>query len=325
MKSKRSFFFQKFLKIFLSMSILLFLTAFSGDDELRKVSKKSKISSQIKFKKMGIARTKLSSFATIDNVGSASGLVYHKNSLFIIGDNSGFLTKYNLETKQVSTTALIENASVNIAKKQKPDFEAIALLDNKICVYGSGSTDNREQRISFDLASNEVQSKNMKNRYKKLQKAAGISDKEFNIEGVFFDGDDQYYCQRGNKSSNKNCILKYNAKTEQVDVFYFQFPLVSGSAATFTDAILLENSVYFLASAENTASTYEDGEIMGSVFGTINLKTMTLEHQEVISNNKKFEGITFFKKTGNSLHFLLCEDNDTEVLQSEITELIFKK
>jgi hypothetical protein len=31
--------------------------------------------------------------------------------------------------------------------------------------------------------------------------------------------------------------------------------------AGFTDAILVDNSIYFLATAEDTESTYDDGEV----------------------------------------------------------------
>jgi hypothetical protein len=37
--------------------------------------------------------------------------------------------------------------------------------------------------------------------------------------------------------------------------------------SSFTDAILVDNSIYFLATAEDTESTYDDGEVLGSLIG----------------------------------------------------------
>ena len=44
-----------------------------------------------------------------------------------------------------------------------------------------------------------------------------------------------------------------------------KLPKISNVEFTFTDAILVDNFIYFLASAEDTISTYEDGEVLGSI------------------------------------------------------------
>ena len=85
---------------------------------------------------------------------------------------------------------------------------------------------------------------------------------------------------------------------------------------------MVEDKVYFLAAAENTNSTYNDGEVMGSLIGSIDLKSMILESCLQISDKNKFEGLTLYKKTGTQIELLLCEDNDTEELVSSIYKLI---
>ena len=89
----------------------------------------------------------------------------------------------------------------------------------------------------------------------------------------------------------------------------------------FTDAILMDDKIYFLAAAENTSSTYDDGEILGSLIGRIDLETMKIDFTQKISPTNKFEGITLFSKTKNQIQFLLCEDKDTDVLESTIYKL----
>ena len=61
----------------------------------------------------------------IIGIGSASGLIYQDNSLFIIGDNSGYLYEYNIDNSDLKKHEIIANPTENIAKNQKPDFESI--------------------------------------------------------------------------------------------------------------------------------------------------------------------------------------------------------
>ena len=84
----------------------------------------------------------------IIGLGSASGLIYKDNSLFIISDNSSFLYEYQILEKQLSKIKLQENSQENIPKKDKFDFESIALKGNEIHLLGSGSTSKREKRIT---------------------------------------------------------------------------------------------------------------------------------------------------------------------------------
>lgn len=85
---------------------------------------------------------------------------------------------------------------------------------------------------------------------------------------------------------------------------------------------MVDGTIYFLAAAENTTSTYNDGEIMGSVVGSVNLKTLEVESCLQISDHHKFEGLTLYKKTATQIELLLCEDNDTEELVSTIYKLV---
>ena len=84
---------------------------------------------------------------------------------------------------------------------------------------------------------------------------------------------------------------------------------------------MCHDKIYFLATAEDTQSTYNDGEVLGSFIGRIDLKTMKVEFTQKITSTNKFEGLTFYKKSNNKIEFLLCEDNDTELLETKIFKL----
>jgi hypothetical protein len=258
-------------------------------------------------------------------IGSASGLVYKDNSLFVISDNSTFLYEYHIPKKQLFKIKLLENSQENIPKKDKFDFESITQKGNKLYLFGSGSTSKRNKRISYDLETNKIEQKDLSELYKKLKQTSSISDDELNIEGAFYDDKKWYFFQRGNGANSRNGIfilndnLKYSGDIEFIPI---QLPKIKHIETSFTDAILVDDKIYFLATAEDTVSTYDDGEILGSIIGRMNCQTFEIEFTQKLSDNQKFEGLTLYKKTDTEIQFLLCEDNDTEVLETEIFRLV---
>ena len=64
---------------------------------------------------------------------------------------------------------------------------------------------------------------------------------------------------------------------------------------------------------------------MGRSLGTINAETMKLKKVVTISEQHKFEGITLYKKNDKTIEFLLCEDQDNEIMESQIFKLTLNK
>lgn len=255
----------------------------------------------------------------ITGIGSASGLIYKKNALFIISDNSTFLYRFQVSENKLIRIPLVSNPQENILKKDKLDFESITSKANRLHIFGSGSTNKREKEIVYNLETETIEEKNLSPLYRKLKLVAGISDENLNIEGALFLEENLLLFQRGNGVNSKNGIFKINGNVEFIPI---QLPKIKHVEATFTDAILVEDKIYFLATAEDTISTYEDGEILGSLIGRIDSKTMQIDFTQKISGSHKFEGLTFFNKTQDKIEFLICEDNDTEVLETSIYKLI---
>lgn len=263
----------------------------------------------------------LDTFCQISGIGAASGLFFKYDNLFIISDNSTFLYQYDLLDEKIIKIKLFENSQDSILKKNKPDYESITFKDNKLYLFGSGSTSKREKRISYNIETKEIKEKSLEKLYQKLKYKASISDDDLNLEGAFYHNQNWYYFQRGNGSESKNGIFIVDAQ-KNIQFIPVSLPKIDGIEATFTDAILVENTIYFLAAAENTTSTYNDGEIAGSLFGMMNLETLEIQFTEIISRENKFEGITLFSNNANKIEFLLCEDNDTEVLETIIYKLV---
>jgi hypothetical protein len=262
----------------------------------------------------------------IIGIGSASGLLYNDNSLLLISDNSGFLYEYNIESSSLKSYPLIEDPSENISKSKKPDFESFTKYQDTVYVFGSGSTTNRNKMIEFDLKQKKkIATNDMTDLYAVMQNFGNINPEDFNLEGAIYDGENWYLFNRGNGILNKNVLFSIHAKKLSKEFSLmsndYKLPKIKGVRSTFTDAVLVQGKIYFLATAENTKSTYADGEILGSSIGCINLETMKIDFTKKISDSHKFEGLTVFKNSKEKIEFLLCEDNDTDTLESTIYKL----
>lgn len=79
----------------------------------------------------------LNDFLHIKGIGSASGLIFYQNVLFIISDNSTYLYQYIIDKKLALKFPLVDNPQENIAKKDKLDLEALTHFGNQIFIFGS--------------------------------------------------------------------------------------------------------------------------------------------------------------------------------------------
>lgn len=266
----------------------------------------------------------------IIGIGSASGLLYQGNSLFIISDNSQFLYEYHIENKNLTKNPLSQNSEKNIIKKQKPDFEAIAYFENSFYIFGSGSTEKRNKMIQVNATTKQVVAiSDLSNLYLSMQSFGAIKPEDFNLEGAICHGEKWYFFNRGNGISNKNVVFTVKSKNLtnefNLESHEIKLPKIKGVRASFTDAILVGEKIYFLATAEDSKSTYDDGEVLGSIIGRINLDDMKIDFTKKITHTQKFEGVAFYTETKDEIEFLLCEDNDTAILESNIYKLKLKK
>lgn len=266
----------------------------------------------------------------IIGLGSASGLIYQDNTIFAIGDNSSYLYEYHIDSNKLERHALAENSEENIPKSIKPDFEAITKYQDSLYLFGSGSTVNRTIMVQVDAKSkNVIKSQDLSDLYLAMQSFGKIAEEDFNLEGAIFNGETWFLFNRGNGKTNKNIVFSIDGKNLanefRIVANEYKLPKIKGIRTSFTDAILVDDKIYFLATAENTDSTYNDGEVLGSIVGRIDVKKMKIDFTKKITDTQKFEGITLFKKSEKEIEFLLCEDNDTEVLESNIYKLVISK
>lgn len=266
----------------------------------------------------------------IIGLGSVSGLIYNNDSLLLIGDSSGFLYDYSITKADLDKHQIIENPTENIAKKDKIDFEALAYSGDDLYIFGSGSGENRNKMIEMNVKKNDtISTTDLTHLYEDMQSFAKIPTGQFNIEGAVYDKGDFILFQRGNGKDNRNVIFTISGKNLINDYSILsndiKLPKINGFQSGFSDAILVDDKIYFLATAEDSKSTTADGRILGTLVGRIDVKKMKIDFTKKISNTQKFEGITLYAKSKNKMEFLLCEDNDTTVLESNIYKLTLEK
>jgi len=273
-------------------------------------------------------KEELSVFAIIKGIGSASGLVLKQNHLYVIGDNSAYLYQYNITTKSLNKIEILEGLKTqeNIPKAEKPDFEVLCNYEDQLYIIGSGSTAKRNQMLTFDLLSHQIIKHDLTVLFRKIKVQFGIDDDNLNIEGAIFTGSDWFLFNRGNGNATKNGIFKIHGKdlksANKIAFTPIMLLKTNKVLVTFTDAILHKEQIYFIAAAEDTTSTYHDGEIVGSYMGSINIKDLSLNFIKQISTHQKLEGITLLKQNPKNIEFLLCEDRDNDVLETTIYRLV---
>lgn len=266
----------------------------------------------------------------IIRIGSASGLFLKDNSLHLIGDNSSYFYEYQLQSSALKRYPLNENPADRIPKKLKPDFEALSFYGGSFYLFGSGSTENRNKMVQLNAGTKElVSATDLSGLYRSMQVLAGLNAEIFNIEGVVHAGDRWYFFNRGNGKSGKNIVFTVAGRelTENAKITFqsLTLPEIKGIPTGFTDATKVGSKLYFLAAAEDTNSTYHDGEVSGSIIGCIDLKTMKIDFTQQISDRHKFEGLTLQQKTEHEISFLLCEDNDSDQQHAAVYLLKLKR
>lgn len=268
----------------------------------------------------------LTNLFTIKGISAASGLLFAQNVLFVISDSSSFLYQYDIEKSLLLKFPLVKDAAENIPKQDKLDLESITQHGNQIILLGSGSTEKRSTMFTLDLSTDALQTQDLKPLYQKLKTVSELNDAQFNIEGAIYANETLVLFQRGNSEESQNGIfIVPNNQKDNISYIPITLPTLDGIETTFTDAILVNDKIYFLACAENTASTYEDGEILGSILGIMHAPTLEIIDITLLSDHQKFEGITLYKNTDEAIEFLLCEDNDTELSESIIYKLTLEK
>lgn len=260
----------------------------------------------------------LTSWLKIAGIAAASGISYENNQLLLVSDNSNAVYHYFIDNDSLAKYRLDEQEiNHHIAKANKYDLESFTVTGNTWYAFGSGSKENRNTAFEINKFSKYATPIDLKGLYNELKNFSEISDEDFNIEATAVYNNDWLFINRGNGPKNANYIYVVQGRnlTDEYNTYFFKFdlPKIDGISSGFSDAVVVKNTLFFIATAEDQTSTYLDGTIKGSLFGAIDLKKMDLLFSEKISDVNKFEGITVLENDGKNITFALCEDSDTDI------------
>lgn len=265
------------------------------------------------------------------NIPSGSGIVKSHTHYYIIGDDSPLLFKLNEEFETVSTIQLINSDHVvgnRIIKAEKPDFESLELIgDDELVAFGSGSKSPQRNVFLHILLKDplKIEQYDLTEFYDGLRNLKIMQNSELNIEGVAFN--DHYLFLFNRK---KNIIFKFNfsafinyvkkkAPFPKFEIQEFTLPKINGIEAGFSGAtVLRKNSkIIFTASVEDTTNAYDDGEILGSFIGMIDIDSNAIptnfEYCAIPNINEVFkvESVTVVKEVSKGkTNLVLITDDD---------------
>ena len=274
------------------------------------------------------------------NIPSGSGIAKTENGYYVIGDDSPYLYFLNKSFDVISKTLISDDQNFNghrIIKSEKADFETLELIgDKELVIFGSGGK-SPQRDVFVQVFLNEemrVEKHDLTKFYNHLRSLPVLNDSELNIEATAFHEDQIYLFNRG-----KNIIFKFNyrqfldfIKEESalpvIEVHEYVLPKIKNVEAGFSGATILKNQpkIIFTASVEDTDNPYDDGEILGSFIGVIDISNKTVSaHFEYceLSNSEehyKVESETIEEEIndGETKMILITDDDqgNSKILES---------
>lgn len=280
-------------------------------------------------------------------ISGASALVFHEGKYYIIQDNSNSIylldDKFNLINERIIFEGSLPTEP-DQRKKLKPDLEAAVIIPStlktkdQLLLIPSGSKSNRVNgalvNISYfhDKMDDLVIPVDFTHLFDFLKSKVG----KVNIEGAVLSNDHLIFFQRGNSKESKNAIIylkkdfinKHKGKVvftkdHFIKVIYPELGAINGVAYTFTDAIILNDKIVYLASAEKTDDAYFDGAISGASVGLLSFNGKILWKRDIDTTNK-FEGISFLSYDNQNqsiVNLMIISDADNDNIASAIYKL----
>lgn len=243
----------------------------------------------------------------LDKIPSASGIVKMGDSYFVAGDDSPFLFCLSHNFSEISRIKIFSADKVEgdrITKKHKPDFEAMEKInEQEIAIFGSGSkSPQRDYFISVMLEDGiEVKTNQITDFYNHLRSLEAFKDTEFNIEAAA-----EYKGKFFLFNRKKNFVISFtwedfiahmenDAPLPEIFIAEVKLPEIKGIEAGFSGATAFPDKplLIFTASVEDTDNAYDDGDILGSFIGILDMETYQVvgEVLRIPSPNEKEEEV----------------------------------
>lgn len=271
----------------------------------------------------------------LEQIPSASGIEFMDNKFWIVGDNSPWLFELNQDfyiQNKYAIYSMKELENDILPKNKKHDFEALTSImwenDSALFIFGSGS--KLEQRnygrlIQFGLEPS-VTEFDLVDFYAKIKDEAKLDDDEFNLEAATIIDDKLYLLNRGKnkvismKTADFISFLLKDKEKLKMKVTNIDLPSIDGVQAGFSGASadVLNGNLIFTASVENTSDWINDGAVLGSYIGVIEIDKLRdhyIPHFSLLTKNGvadhlKVESIAVVSSVNKTLKCVIVTDSD---------------
>lgn len=284
----------------------------------------------------------------LEEIPSASGVEVFGEAIYIIGDDSSWLFRLDQNYKIKERVPLLPKQELSdraIAKAHKPDFEAMTFArirnEKTLLIFGSGSKPMMRDALVmvFPESGHRVESFNLSKLYGSLRKDHIAEGRELNIEAATADENCLYLFHRGNILGN-NLMFSFALKEfcdyvfglqEEIPICEarsFELPKVAGIVSGFSGASMLDQTrIVFSSSVEDTKNEIDDGAVLGSFIGILDLKTGQIESRLLQEKDSpllsKVESVALGKVSRGIYSLLAVTDSDgghSELLEIELKE-----
>jgi len=232
----------------------------------------------------------------LKEIPSASGIAKFKENFYVIGDDSPYLFKIDKHFDLISKNLIYSCGKLQgdtIPKIDKPDFEAMELIsETEILVFGSGSkSSERDVCVLVDIEK-EVKYKkyDISLFYEHIRRMEVMDGYELDIEGLAMYGELLYLFNRGRNiifcfpytDFISYCKAESDFPIPKVSIY--SLPKINGLQAGFSGATIYGQKPYliFTASVEDAPNAYDDGPILGSFIGLIEINNGNLSDEIII-------------------------------------------
>lgn len=274
----------------------------------------------------------LKQMGTLD-VSAASGLLFLNNNFYVIADDEVCLSIYSSDLRKIKQIQLLKNdlpIEYKARKALKPDFESLVYISKTgaILVLPSGSKPNRSEGALL------IDDKVEKINFTKLYQFLLELNPELNIEGAVTTANELKIFSRGNGPSGKNFMINLNigllideiknqnSLTEKTFINQIQcdFGKMNGFNLGITDAALeTSGRVWYIAVAESSVSTYDDGSFEGAVIGCMDENAKIIFQRQLIVPSKP-EGLAL-DLVRKKFYVVTDADNRSQLAQLFVGEI----
>lgn len=266
----------------------------------------------------------------LNDIPSGSGIVLHHDALFIVGDDAAYLYRIGFTSNKVERFILGKyNTTIHrIIKAEKADYEAatIGAINGKEYLFAFGSGSKIPQRDSLlmialdDPAIQKICS--LKSLYEYFRKETQTNPDQWNIEAAAVSDNKLILFNRG---INKMIIIRWsefveylnNQKLPAAESFNIELPSHNNHLARISGACTFgNNDILFCASIEDTKDWYNDGEVLGSYIGLIDMRTKKLKvilpvkTENGLLRKIKLESVDVMEENSKVIKAIAVADND---------------